>query len=258
MESRDKMTINFEHMKPWKAAYADFRLVELNATKDSKEENILAMKSMRSGFEKMVSTLAEHAGITDEVVLQVKRQLNKNGDRVDLYGRILALCAYKVIDEQSGKNYNTIRILGNHGVHDNEEPYLSASPQQVKKDMEQMYKLLYEETYLFASEYIKKEPVLGKKNSKGKKAIAQNPAQGEKPEGSCLKSLVGFIVSTVILICAILFLSSYIDTQRQIDQTRQEIEKRQEQFWQDYDENKQRIEDIQQQIYEQQRQMFEN
>lgn len=209
MESRDKMTINFEHMKPWEAAYADFRLVEENATKDSKAENILAMKSMRSGFEKMVSALAAREGITDGMILQIKKKLNKE-QKVDLYGRVLALRTYKVIDEQSGKNYNTIRILGNYGVHDNEEPYLSASAQQIKKDMEQMYKLLYEETYLFANEYMKREPVLGIKKSNEKKALAQNHTQKEKKKGSCLGTMVRWIVGIAILGGAFAFISFYM------------------------------------------------
>ena len=51
MESRDKMTINFEHMKPWKAAYADFRLVELNAIKER------AMRSSYEGIETILEGL---------------------------------------------------------------------------------------------------------------------------------------------------------------------------------------------------------
>lgn len=239
MESRDKMTVNFEHMKPWQAAYKDFRLVELNAIKSTKEENILAMKSMRSGFEKMVSALAEHAGITDDVVLQVKRQMNKNGDRVDLYGRVLALCAYKVIDEQSGKNYNTIRILGNHGVHDNEEPYLSASAEQVRRDMEQMYKLLYEETYLFANEYIKKEPVIGKKRgaSGGTAKAVQSGTQ--KTTGSCLGTLlsIGFVIFGIWFALTVVSEMSYNHQRQQQMQTEYEQMKernaQQQKAWQE-------------------------
>ena len=58
-----EMTMNFNHMVSWSAVYADFSLAEQNARRESKEEKILAMKSMRSGFEKMVAILAEHAGI---------------------------------------------------------------------------------------------------------------------------------------------------------------------------------------------------
>ncbi len=209
MESRDKMTINFEHMKPWEAAYTDLRLAEENATKDSKAENILAMKSMRCGFEKMVFALAARERITDGMILQIKKKLNKD-PKVDLYGGVLALSAYKVIDPKSQNNYNTIRILGNYATHDYRDPYLSASPQRVKKEMEQMYRLLYEETYMFANEYMKREPVLGIKNSNEKKALAQNPTQKEKKKGSCLGTIVRWIVGIAILGGMFAFLSFYM------------------------------------------------
>lgn len=153
-----EMTMNFNHMVSWSAVYADFRLAEQNARRETKEEKILAMKSMRSGFEKMVFILSEHAGITDDMVRQVKCRMNKDDNRVDLYGRILALCAYGVIDSESGKNYNIIRVLGNQGVHDN--VYLNASTHQVSKDMEMLYRLLHRETNLFAYKYMKTMPVL--------------------------------------------------------------------------------------------------
>lgn len=155
-----EMTMNFNHMAPWNAAYADLRLAEQNIKKATKEEKLLAMKSMRSAFEKMVTALAEHAGITDEVVMQLKRQMNKEDSRADLYGRILALCAYKVIDSQSANNYNTIRMLGNHAVHDCEGPYKLADLQKVSKDAEIMFRLLHKESNLFANKYMMAESVV--------------------------------------------------------------------------------------------------
>lgn len=153
-----EMTMNFNHMVSWSAVYAYFRLAEQNARSETKEEKLLAMKNMRFGFEKMVAILAEHAGITDDMVRQVKRQMNKVDNHLNLYDRIMALCVYGVIDAESGKNYNTIRILGNKGVEDH--VYRNASTQQVSEDMEMMYGLLHRETNLFANKYMKTMPVL--------------------------------------------------------------------------------------------------
>ncbi len=231
-----EMTMNFNHMVSWSAVYADFRLAEKNARRETKEEKILAMKSMRSGFEKMVAILAEHAGITDDMVRQVKCQMNKDDNCVNLYGRILALCAYGVIDAESGKNYNTIRVLGNQGVHDN--VYLNASTQQVSKDMEMMYRLLHRETNLFANKYMKTMPVL-------RESGAMKPA---KKRGG----LVAFI-AVACLAMYVLFVGTAMKEQRE------NYEENAQRMYEDYQESVQRMQEQHQEavdnMYEKQQEM---
>lgn len=221
-----EMNGNFEHMVSWEAAYADFRLAEQNAVKATKAEKILAMKSMRSGFEKMVTILAKHAGITDDMVRQVKYQMNKDDSRVDLYGRILALSAYGVLDAQSDKNYNLIRELGNRGTHDNEEPYVTANVQQIHRDMEMMYKLLYRETLLFANKYMKAEPTLERCTWKGTTGNSEN---------KIIKVFSGIVVAVcaTIMIAFVMSSMAYQNEMRKqqlelLEESRQKYEQVQE------------------------------
>lgn len=229
-----EMTMNFNHMVSWSAVYADFRLAEQNARRETKEEKILAMKSMRSGFEKMVFILSEHAGITDDMVRQVKCRMNKDDNRVDLYGRILALCAYGVIDSESGKNYNIIRVLGNQGVHDN--VYLNASTHQVSKDMEMLYRLLHRETNLFAYKYMKTMPVL-------RESGAMKPAKNRW-------GLLAFI-AVACLAMYVLFIGIAMQEQRE------NYKENARRMYEDYQESVQKMQEQHQEavanMYEQQR-----
>lgn len=145
------MTVNFEHLKPWESLYNDCRLAEKNAVAGSRAENILAMKSLGSALEKMVAQLVKKAGITDEMVEAHKRRAGKEG-RADVYGRIMVLEDRRVLDAESAENYNTLRVLRNNAVHD--ENLGNASDARIQSDMEKMYRLMYEESYLFAKEYM--------------------------------------------------------------------------------------------------------
>lgn len=254
------MTINFEHLKPWEALYSDCRLAESNAIEGGRAEHILAMKSLGSGLEKMVAQLTKKAGITDEMVEAHKRQKGKEG-RADVFGRIMVLQDRGILDAQSSENYNTLRMLRNNAVHDNNLE--NASDAKIQKDMEKMYQLMYEESYLFANQYMAdgKGSVVqgaGVRNGAGVYNNANRSVYTATPQQASKSSGAGGVIAFIVVIGFIIWLVSSLISLSEYNERSKEFQKQYEQSQQFYEETLQKMKQSEAQFEQTKKQYQQN
>lgn len=200
------MATNFEHMKRWNTIYEKMLFVEKLLTEnDSKECYMQALGSIRGAMDMMMKELMKAAGIKDAKIIKVKQQNGKQGDRVDLFGRILAAEKLGIITSDSANNLHRIRSLGNDAVHGSTVA-LNKNKKQLKAEAEELYEKFYRESYLFAMQYIPECEKGGVKQSKpaGVNAGKSRGQQaGEKKPSKSAVVVLGIIL--VVLWLAFMF-----------------------------------------------------
>lgn len=169
---------NFAHMKPWEDMYEKTSFLEdIILDIKNKESCLQVLINARGAIDILLQRLVEANGITDEQILQVKKDKGKTRGGVDLFGRILTLEEYGLISKNSARNLHTIRENGNPTTHGSTE-FRAKSLEELIKIAENTYSLLYRETYLFANQYIpeaksrKSTRVTTGTNSSGKAAVS--------------------------------------------------------------------------------------
>ena len=163
------MVTNFAHMKEWNVMYQKLLFLEdLILDVKNKESCIQIISTGRAVIDVLLKELVKVAGITDEQILRMKKDTfhnSKEGDKISLFDRIIALEAMGYISAKSAENLHTIRKYGNPAIH-GEETFVNKPLNELKSIAEKVYELLYKETYLFANQYAQEaKSRRGEKNS---------------------------------------------------------------------------------------------
>ena len=252
-------TVNFEHLKGYQSIYEGCCLAEKNIVEDTKVEILSAMRELGNAFEKMVSALTKHRGITDQHVLMIKQMRGKNEGGANLFGKVLALGELQVISSDSKENYEAIRKLRNQAVHEDGGPYKDAPLTQIKADAEKMYSLFYRESYLFANEYMK-EPAGPKAAPAGqvragspavRNAAPRYTAAPAQKSGSPLKTLLCIIIFVAVFVYVITFIERWTTMQNDYNQMEQYVQQQMEENLQKMEQMEQNREELKRRVMQQ-------
>lgn len=197
------MVTNFAHLKSYpdlydKALFAEDMLVDGT----SKEHYVQAMSSMRGVIDLMAKKLTDAAGLTDKMILSYANA-KPDETHVNLFYRIKALSESGTITGQSAEHLHEIRKNGNSAVHAGEEMNRKGRDETFR-EAEQMYKLLYEETYRFVHQYVSaKQNAKAKSTGTYKKTGA--PRAAAQSGGSAVAAVIAVLAGIAAFLIAGIF-----------------------------------------------------
>ena len=200
------MITNFSHMDKWPDIYEELLRIEDLILGESKkgytDNNLRVMMAARPIVEKMCRLLVEVNGITDEKIKTVIKATNPQRQmrlsHIGLFEYILALREGEYISENSAMHLQKIRMIGGKAINQNRELY-SKSSEEHRQMAEELYELLYHETYLFANQYMPEAQA--RANKQGKECKRYNP---EGKAAGAKSSVLGRVVTIVVIVLFVL------------------------------------------------------
>lgn len=196
-----------------KNIYEDLLIGERLISSEYKAEILLGMKSLGSGFEKMVNSFVKKNEISDLEVNFVKKKYNIT-ESGRMFGMIRTLEEFNLFEGNSCQNYNRIRVLRNKSTHDDNH-YANSSIVEIKKEAFEMYNLLIIESNLLIDKYLTKTIKINTQNSNQLRNYESTFSKKNKNKTNSNSSAVVLIVIFVILIYVFF---SYVLSQDDIDQ----------------------------------------